>query len=115
MLKLAERLKDDGVDVVSMQNVSASCLQDRIVAKADMDALNASDTVVALCCDVGAETLAEVIEVKVLNPVLTLGQGSRDSGGTIVLSRSAIDNLPQGVSLPEACRILALFEGPFVV
>ncbi len=114
MMRLAERLREDGVDVLSVQSVSASCLQDRIVAKADLDALNASDAVVAICCDVGAETLAGVIDTKVLNPVVTLGQGSRDAGGTLIISRPDIADLPAGITLPEACRALLLPEGPFV-
>lgn len=114
MQKLASRLREDGVEVVSIQNVSASCLQDRILAKADIASLNASDTVVALCCDVGAETLAGVVDTKVLNPVLTLGQGCRVSDGGLTVSRPCVEGLPAGVSTKEACRLLSISEGPFV-
>jgi len=115
VLRLAERLREDGVELLSVQNVSASCLQDRIVAKADLDALNASDTVVALCCDVGAETLADAIDADVLNPISTLGQGRREADGTIRVSRPCIEGLPPGISMKDASKILYHSEGPFVL
>ena len=114
MKHLAADLGEDGVEVVSIQGVGASCLEDRLLAKADLEALRASDTVVTLCCDVGSETLERSLPgVMVLNPVTTLGQGRREADGRLVVCRPSQEGLESGTSMEEACESLGCLKGSF--
>ena len=113
--RLVEKLESDGVEVVSVQGVSASCLKDRVIAKADMQGLSKADVIIALCCDVGAEVLQEtVVNTNILNPVLTFGQGVREADGSLHVTRPTATGLPpRRLSYREACCIAGLDEGPF--
>jgi len=113
--RLERRLLQDGVEMSPATAVSASCLQDKVGAKISAAALDDAETVVALCCDIGAEMLASALPGKrILLPTVTLGQGARAGDGTILLCRSELLEVPEG-GLPaeEACRILGLSFGPF--
>ncbi|HII99997.1 MAG: hypothetical protein PWQ88_726 [Candidatus Methanomethylophilaceae archaeon] len=114
--RLAEKLQEDGIELIASQTVSASCLQDHIMAKTDMSLLQSADVVVALCCEVGAETLsAAAPRLNILLPLKTLGQGRRDGDGNVILCRAEdIAIPPNGLELEEACLLTGTKPGPFV-
>ena len=84
--RLAAQLRKDGVDVLSVISVSASCIMDK-VREASEDRIAAMcDTVVTLVCDVGSRCAAMCFDKEIVNPVETLGQGYLDENRVPVLA-----------------------------
>ena len=83
MEELAQRLKQDGFDVVDMEVVPLACNIDA-VKKPEYRA----DYLVALACDAGVLTLQSLFPNKIVVPGNdTIGLGARDVQGNIFLMR----------------------------
>lgn len=81
MEELAERLKNDGYEVVDMNLVPMACNLD-LVKKPEYD----GDVLVILACDAGVFTYQTLFPSKKIVPALnTHGLGARDSQGNIFL------------------------------
>jgi len=81
MDELAERLKNDGYDVVNTDLIPMACNID-LVKKPKYEA----DVLVVLACDSGVYTLETLFPSKKIVPALnTIGIGARDGQGNIFL------------------------------
>ena len=81
MEELAERLKNDGYEVVDMNLVPMACNLD-LVKKPEYE----GDVLVILACDAGVFTYQTLFPSKKIIPALTShGLGARDSQGNIYL------------------------------
>ena len=81
MEELAERLKNDGYDVVNTEVIPMVCSID-LVKKPEYHA----DVLVVLACDSGVYTLQTLFPSKKIVPALnTIGIGARDRQGNIFL------------------------------
>jgi ferredoxin len=83
MEELAERLKKDGFDVVSMDLVPMACNLDAVKRRESTGAL-----LVVLACDSGVFTVQSLFPKKIVVPALdTMGLGARDGEGNIFLMK----------------------------
>lgn len=82
--RLAESLSDDGVEVFGIVSSSAACLMSKAEGCAS-ELHPDTDTVVALCCDMGALNASRACTAEVINPVETLCPGTLGSDGTPLL------------------------------
>lgn len=111
--RLAEKLSEDGVEVVGSVCSSAPCYMtkaDRMAASVEGD----YDLVVAVNCDMGARNAAEATGREVLNPVVTFGTGYLDRDGrnrlaTIVCGKTVYDEDAEEVAKRNGC-----WMSPFV-
>lgn len=77
--RLASKLRKDGVDVLRVISVSASCITDKVLEKADDPILQRCDVLVTLLCNVGAGCARSVLSMETVDPVETLGVGYLDA------------------------------------
>ena len=83
MEAMAERLKQDGFNVVDMQVVPMACAID-IVAKPNYQA----DQLISMACDSGLATLQLLFPTKDVIPANnTIGIGARDAQGNIFIMK----------------------------
>lgn len=81
MEELAERLKNDGYEVVNTALIPMACNID-LVKRPKLDA----DILVVLACDCGVNTIQEIFPNKKIVPALnTIGIGARDGQGNLYL------------------------------
>ncbi len=109
---LAGRLGADGADVAGTVHSSACCLMGKAMAMRG-SAPEGYDTVLALCCDVGARNAAEATGAEVLNPVRTLGPGSLDAEGRPMVAVYRDGRIAGEVPLEEAASRAGCRAGPF--
>ena len=84
MEELAERLKNDGYEVVDTDLVPMACNL-AVVKKPEYD----GDVLVVLACDCGVLTLQTLFPTKTIVPALiTLGLGARDGGDGIFVMKT---------------------------
>lgn len=112
--RLAAQLRVDGVNVVGVSAVSASCLAGKVRDSLVPEQAAACDLILALTCNVGALTVGLVAGRPTLNPLITFGTGYLLEDGTPVLCVPTADGkfTEQSVSEFAASRDLSL--GPFV-
>lgn len=87
--RLADRMAEDGVDVVGTLSVGASCMESKIVPHAE-SLEEGADVILALTCDVGSELASEVFGLEAVNPVDTVGPGYLDRNGVPVLRDGSV-------------------------
>lgn len=109
---LSRRLSGDGVCIVGAVSSSACCLV-RSAEKMKVEAGEGYDTVLALCCDIGAVNAGEATGVDVVNPVVTFGAGYLAKDGIPHLSVVVCGRVVRDVSLSEAAAESGCFVGPF--
>lgn len=87
--RLADRLSEDGVNVVGVISTSASCLEEKVIAKCDSFEGRA-DLIISLTCDVGSRLAAGVFGIPAIDPLETLGPGHLDRNGMPVLRDGSV-------------------------
>jgi hypothetical protein len=81
---LAQRLKQDGFEVVDTELVATACNID-LLKRPEYQ----SDMLVVLACDSGAFTLQTIFPNKMIVPALdTIGLGARDTQGNIFVTKT---------------------------
>lgn len=80
--RLAERLGQDGVNVIGIGSTSAGCIIQKVQRKASAEG---ADVVVSLTCNIGAGCISDVSKIETINPVRTFGIGFMDGEGTPIL------------------------------
>ncbi|MCQ2086232.1 MAG: hypothetical protein MJY54_02270 [archaeon] len=85
---LMNKLKANGIDVIGVSYVSASCIMPIVESKRN-EIPNEEITILALTCNIGAKCVKDAFNKKVLNPIKTLGPGYIDSSGKAILFNSA--------------------------
>ncbi|MDR2846169.1 MAG: hypothetical protein LBV63_02690 [Candidatus Methanoplasma sp.] len=111
--KLADALRSDGIDVVGVMYTSASCLQDKVRAKADATVLDKADTVVSLTCDIGSVCAGHVFEKEMINPVVTFGPGLILEDGSLLVC-NVMDGKAECTCLDEVSSEAGLSADPYV-
>ena len=86
---MADRLSEDGVNVVGVISTSASCLEEKVIAKCDSFDGHA-DLIISLTCDVGSCLAAGVFCIPAIDPLETLGPGHLDRNGMPVLRDGSV-------------------------
>lgn len=109
---LCRRLSNDGIDLAGSVSSSACCFTrnaDRMCAEAG----EGYDTVLALCCDIGAMNAREATGAEVINPIVTFGAGYLARDGTPHLASIVCGRVVTDVPLSQAASDSGCFEGPF--
>lgn len=88
--RLAAQLRKDGVDVLSVISVSASCIMDKVCQASEDRIASMCDVIVTLVCDVGSNCASMCFDKQIINPVETLGQGYLDENRMPVLADGRI-------------------------
>ena len=84
--RLAERLREDGIEVTGVISTSASCIASKVDRKYDEGIIGGADVVLSLTCDVGSSCAGTVFGKPVVNPIETLGTGYMDLNGVPLLA-----------------------------
>lgn len=109
---LSRRLSGDGIRIVGIVSSSACCFV-RSAEKMKAESEEGYDTVLALCCDIGAVNAGEVTGANIVNPVVTFGAGYLAKDGVphlsvVVCGRVVRDSSLSDVAVESGCLI-----GPF--
>lgn len=112
--RLAAQLRADGVEVVGVGAVSASCLAGKVREGLAPLPAGACDVVLALTCDVGALTAGRLADRPVLNPLVTFGAGYLREDGIPVLCRPAASGVLAERPVSDLAAAQGLLLGPFV-
>lgn len=92
--RMAGKLREDGIDVVSVGSTSASCIVSKVSDRLSGD----FDVILSLTCDIGSRCVGDAYRCDVIEPLVTLGSGFlgadgvpmvRDDGGYIPLEEAA--------------------------
>ena len=92
--RMAGKLREDGIDVVSVGSTSASCIVYKVSDRLSGD----FDVILSLTCDIGSRCVGDAYRCDVIEPLVTLGSGFlgadgvpmvRDDGGYIPLEEAA--------------------------
>lgn len=80
---LADRLRSDGIDIVGVVSVSASCITDKVLGRMpERD----YDDILCLSCSVSAHILGIHTDADIVEPLCTLGPGYLSSDGVPVVT-----------------------------
>jgi len=109
--RLAEKLKEDGINVTASISVSAACLMSKVVAK-NGEIPEGTDTILALTCDVGATCAGVVFSKEIMIPFVTLGSGFVNVDGTIVVT--LCDNAKVPATLTDVAKEKGMSASPLV-
>ena len=85
--RLAERLRDDGIEVTGVHSTSASCLDRKVLDKKDEVISGDPDVILSMTCSIGASRASEAFGIRVVNPMVTFGYGYLTEEGVPVLLR----------------------------
>jgi len=108
-IRLGNKLRDDGVDVVWIGNTSASCVEKKVIeASKEMD--GNPDVVVVLTCNIGCVLAAKIFDMPVINPILILGQGYIGEHREICIVAENNDVL----DMENICVKKGCLRGPFI-
>ena len=104
--RMAGKLREDGIDVVSVGSTSASCIMSKVSGRLSGD----FDVILSLTCDIGSRCVREGYGTDVINPLVTLGPGFLDAE-----DRPMVDD-DAGTYRPyvEAASSRGLSVGPYV-
>ncbi|MDR0779015.1 MAG: hypothetical protein LBE48_06245 [Methanomassiliicoccaceae archaeon] len=109
--KLADKLRADGVDVVSSVSVSAACLMSKVTPKAS-DIADLTDVVISLTCDIGVVCAARAFKKDVLAPLTTIGFGYVDDDGSLIVKHSEDVQVP--ATLNDVAKEKGMSSTPLV-
>lgn len=109
---LAFRLSADGIEMAGIESSAACCFMKNAVSSME-SAKKGFDTVLAICCDIGARNAGEASGTNVVNPIVTYGAGYLDADGvphavSIVCGRTVRDD-----PLPSLAEESGCYVGPF--
>jgi len=85
--RLAAKLREDGVNVLSSMSTSAGCLMSKVRSKAP-DIPADADVIISLTCDTGVSCASKAFGKDVLAPFATVGTGYLDDDGTLIVTSS---------------------------
>lgn len=88
--RMADRLREDGVDVTGVLHTSASCIVSKVESKYDPSVVDACDVILCLVCNVGTLCVRQTFGKEVLNPIDTLGPGYLDANLVPVLQDGSV-------------------------
>ena len=84
--RLAAQLRKDGINVLSVISVAASCIMDKVAEASEDRLAGMCDVIVTLVCDVGSNCASMCFDKEIVNPVDTLGYGYLDENRMPVLA-----------------------------
>ena len=90
--RLAEKLRDDGIEVTGVVSTSAACLEKKVIDKKDEILSGNPDIVLSMTCCAGDSNAKKVFGKDTINPIITHGFGILTEDGTPVL----MDGTPVG-------------------
>ena len=108
---IASRLSSDGIAVAGVVRSSACCFMRK--AREMAASAEGYDTVLALCCDMGARNAAEATGLPVVNPVITFGPGYLDDGGEPRVASVVCGSTVADEPLDEVAERSGCCTGPF--
>ena len=88
--RLAEKLREDGIEVTGVLSTSASCIAQKVDKKYDEEVIGGADVVLSLTCDMGSFCAGTVFDKPMVNPIETLGTGYIDLNGVPLLSDGVV-------------------------
>ncbi|HDP96371.1 MAG TPA: hypothetical protein ENN25_01590 [Euryarchaeota archaeon] len=122
MNKLADKLEQDGYDIVRRELIGASCLLDlvrkRRTDEAAAKAFEESTVILPLTCEDGYDNVKHVFsDKKVLNLTKTIGLGvfSTKKGMCVnyPFEGTGLEPSVDGITLTEAAKKMGLHSGPY--
>ena len=90
--RLAEKLKDDGIEVTGVTSTSAACLEKKVIDKKVEILAGNPDIILSMTCCAGDANARKVFGKETINPIITHGFGILTEDGTPVL----MDGTPVG-------------------
>ena len=84
--RLAAKLRKDGIDVLRVISVPASCIMDRVCEASEDRVAEMCDVIVTLVCEVGSNCASMCFDKEIVNPIDTLGYGYLDENRMPVLA-----------------------------
>ena len=90
--RLAERLRDDGVEVLGVVSTSAACLEKKVIDKKSEILSGDPDVILSMTCCAGDANAEKAFGKETINPIVTHGFGILTENGTPVL----MDGTPVG-------------------
>ncbi|MBO4551816.1 MAG: hypothetical protein J5673_01295 [Candidatus Methanomethylophilaceae archaeon] len=85
--RLAEKLREDGVEVVGAMSISASCLERKVMDRKEEAVSEKPDLILSLTCSIGSSVAEKVFGRDIINPIDTFGYGLLTGDGVPVLVR----------------------------
>lgn len=108
-IRLGNKLRDDGVDVVWIGSTSASCVEKKVI-EASKEMEGNPDTVVVLTCNIGCVLAAKIFDMPAINPISTLGQGYIGEHREICI----VDENNDVLDMENICVKRGCLRGPFI-
>jgi hypothetical protein len=108
--RLAESLRKDGIDVVGTGAVSASCVEKKLIEKAEEGFAEKADIILSLTCNVGSFLASKVFDIPVINPVIILGSGYIGAGNELFL----VDGNDKVSEVESVISKKGYSDGPFM-
>ncbi|MDR0778578.1 MAG: hypothetical protein LBE48_03970 [Methanomassiliicoccaceae archaeon] len=109
--KLADKLRADGVNVVSSTSVSAACLMSKVTPRT-ADIADLTDVVISLTCDIGVICAANAFKKDVLAPLTTLGTGYVNDDGSLIVTHCEDAQVP--ATLNDVAKEKGMSSTPLV-
>jgi len=73
--RLAEALRNDGIEVLGVLHTGASCIEKKVREKYDETLFKNADVVISMTCNIGSLCAEMAFGKEVMNPLATLGAG----------------------------------------
>ena len=109
--RLADKLRNDGVNVLSCVSVSAACLMHKVRSKGE-ELHKDADMIISLMCDIGVTCISRAFGKDVLDPLITLGYGFMDDDGSPMIMSCNDAHAP--LTLREAAEKKGMSTDPLV-
>ncbi len=108
-IRLGDKLRDDGVDVVWIGHTSASCVEKKVI-EASREMEGNPDAVVVLTCNIGSVLAAKIFDIPAINPISILGQGYIGENREIFI----VDENNGVLDMENICVKKGCLRGPFI-
>ena len=92
--RLAEKLRDDGIEVTGVVSTSAACLERKVIDKKSEILTGSPDIILSMTCCAGDANAKKVFGKDTINPMITHGFGILAEDGTpILMDGTPVDSL----------------------
>lgn len=92
--RLAEKLRNDGIEVTGVVSTSAACLENKVIGKKDEILSGEPDIILSMTCCAGDANAKKVFGKDTINPMITHGFGIlTDNGAPILMDGTPVDSL----------------------